>query len=254
MKLILLFVSVLTIFTACNNGQEPKYGVLNQPKVNPFSFKPEIITTFKSAAYPSIFEASFISNTKVKQGDFNFEFYKHELGKIKVVSGKVIACDPVVMFHATPFTQKFPIGEFPVHLAMAKINKGESVAFSRIVFTDEAVDKWEFALMEGQKPISLKDSNYYCYGVDAATGIFIDSAANDLYNKKAITWDAVFVDKAEKYGYKGFIHDFDGHNFATFTTGFGDGCYSTYIGFDKHGNVCQLLTDFGLVSWSLLDE
>ncbi len=33
---------------------------------------------------------------------------------------------------------------------------------------------------------------------------------------------------------------------ATFTTGYGDGCYATYIGFDKEGHACQLLTDFEL--------
>jgi|GEM_PF-1178656 len=32
-------------------------------------------------------------------------------------------------------------------------------------------------------------------------------------------------------------------------TTYGDGCYATYIGFDKEGHPCQLLTDFGLVAW-----
>jgi hypothetical protein len=154
------------------------------------------------------------------------------------------------MKDATPFTQVFPKGEFPVHLAMAKIYNYERVAFSRIVFSYKPIVKWEFALLAEQQPIPINDSTHYCYSVDAGTGIFIDSLANVLFNKKDISeWKDVFVTKAIKYDPKGFMHEFEGHNLATFTTGMGDGCYSTYIGFDRDGKVCQLLTDFGIVPW-----
>jgi|RhiMetdeSRZDD1v2_1073273.scaffolds.fasta_scaffold11457_3 uncharacterized protein DUF4241 len=226
---------------------------MEEELTKPDTSKPIIITSFSGKEYPQIFQAAFHKDTKVKYRDFSYLFYNLDIGKIKIESGKIIACDPIVMHDRTPFTQSFPIGEFPVTLAMAKTNNDERVAFSRILFSANPVEKWEFALHRGQKPIPLKDTSFYCYGVDAGTGIYIDSIANKLFNLKDHgDWENVFIKKAEENGYKGFIHDFEGHNLATFSTGYGDGCYAVYIGFDNNGNVCQLLTDFALVEWWLL--
>jgi hypothetical protein len=254
MSKALSLLSALTIIVSCNNYRQPTDSVLtNNDK--PDTVKPVIITSLNNKAYPAIFEAAFSNGTKATQGDITYAFYKLDIGKIKIESGKLIACDPVVMFDASPFTQNFPIGDFPVQLAIATTHNDERVAFSRIVFSNEPISKWEFALKNGQKPIPLKDTSFYCYGVDAGTGIFIDSIANTIFNKKDNSaWQDAFVRKAEQNGYRGYIYDFDGHNLATFSTGYGDGCYATYIGFDDHGEVCQVLTDFGLIAWWQLPE
>ncbi len=103
------------------------------------------------------------------------------------------------------------------------------MAFSRIVFSDEALARWEFALLPGQCAISIHDTSVYCYGVDSGCGIFIDEAANKSFSRKPQSeWENVFITKAEQYYYKGYIRDFEGHNLATFSTGFGEGCYFTY--------------------------
>lgn len=216
----------------------------------PDTSKPIITTSFSQSTYPQLFEAAFFKGTKAIQFDLEYSFSVYELGNINCESGKLIACDPVTMYDAEPFTQTFPIGLFPVELAMATTENDERVAFARIIFSKEDVTKWEYALIPGQKPISLKDSTIYCYGVDAGTGLFIDEVANSNYNDNYFD---VFVKKMEDAQFKGFIHEFNGHNFATFSTGYGDGCYATFIGFDKDGNVCRLVTDFGLVEWWRLD-
>lgn len=250
-----ILLSAIIILVSCHNYKQPGYNIPTIANSKPDTAKPIITTSFKSEAYPGIFEAAFTNDTKVTQGDISYSFYKLDIGKIKIESGKLIACDPIVMQDATPFVRKFPEGDFPVHLAMAKTYNDERVAFSRIFFSDKAIAKWEFALLAGQEPIPLKDTNFYCYGVDAGAGIFVDSIANKVFCAKAGSeWENVFITKAEKNGYKGYIHDFDGHNIATFSTGYGDGCYATYIGFDRKGNICQLLTDFGLVDWVKLDD
>jgi hypothetical protein len=248
-------LSALTILVSCNNYKHPNKVFLESDSNKPDSSKPVITTSFKGTTYPNIFEAAFYNDTKVSQGDVAYRFYNYDIGKIKIESGKIIACDPIVMHDASPFTQIFPTGEFPVHLAMAKTDNDERVAFSRIVFSDNPISKWEYALQKGEKPIPLKDTSFYCYGVDAGTGIFIDSISNNYFNKKDHSeWENVFITKAEKNGYKGYTYDFEGHNLATFSTGYGDGCYATYIGFDARGNTCQILTDFGLVQWWKLEE
>jgi len=245
---------IVTILVSCNNNRQSSNSFLLTDNNKPDTVKPVVTTSLKGAAYPDVFEAAFYNDTKITQGDISYNFYKLDIDKIKIESGKIIACDPIVMHDVLPFTQIFPTGDFSVHLAMAKTNNDERVAFARLVFSDKNIFKWEFALQKGQEPIPLKDTSFYCYGVDAGTGIFIDSISNSVFNKKDHSvWENVFITKAEKNGYKGYIHDFEGFNLATFSTGYGDGCYATYIGFDKQGNVCQLLTDFGLVRWWKLD-
>lgn len=255
MKSALFTFSVLILLTACNTYSQTENGDFLGDLNRPDTVKPVIVTSFISDAYPGIFESAFGSDTKVTAPDITYRFYKLDIGRLKVESGKLIASDPIVMQDALPFIQLFPIGEFPVSLAMATTQNDERVGFSRVVFSEQPIHKWEVALLNGQKPISLKDTSVYCYGVDGGTGLFIDSIANNAFNKKDHSaWEDVFFTKAERFGYKGYLHEFEGHNLATFSTGYGDGCYATYIGFDKDGKVAQLLTDFGLVEWWKLEE
>jgi hypothetical protein len=249
----LFLVSILLV--SCNNYKQQNNSGLKPDGNEPDTLRPTISSSHKTNTYPTIFEAAFTADTKVLQGDYGYNFHTLNIGVIKIHSGKIIACDPIVMQDAVPFARVFPKGEFPVHLAMAKTDNDERVAFSRIVFSDKPVSKWEFALEKGQAPISLGDTSFYCYGVDAGTGIFIDSVSNAYFSQRSHNeWEDVFITKAEKNGYKGYVHDFEGHNLATFSTGYGDGCYATYIGFDDGGNACQILTDFGLVEWWKLKE
>lgn len=94
-----------------------------------------------------------------------------------------------------PVYVNFPIGEFPVQVAIAKQNGDERVAFSRILFSAAPVAKWEMARNAEQAPLPVFD---------------------------------------------------------TLATGWGDGRYASYIGWDSSGRPCQLLTDFEMFDW--MDE
>jgi hypothetical protein len=206
--------------------------------------------TADSLAFPTIFGAAFLKGTTVKQDSVTYAFSLYGLGNLASVSGKLVAGDPVVVAARPAFSQRFPVGSFPVQLALAKLTNDERVGFARIVFSAARVAKWELARLPGQKPLALKDSSFYCYGVDAGMGAFIDSVTNrHLAGQGQATWDKIFMQNTEQPGYQGYIYSFSSGNLATFLTGFGDGCYATYIGFDTQGDVCQLVTDFGLVVW-----
>jgi hypothetical protein len=253
MNITISLLSTLIILASCVNSTKAPAAGINKEEIESDTAKPVITTSFKGITYPTFLEAAFTSGTTASEGKMVFSFYNYDIGKIKIESGKVIACDPIVMHDATPFTQVFPKGEFLVQLAMVKVKDYERVALSRIVFSEKPVSKWEFALKEGQKPISLKDTSFYCYGVDGGMGIFIDSISNVTFNQKdPKEWEKTFIKMAEENGNRGHMHSFDNHNLAAFSTGYGDGCYATYIGFDKEGNVCRLLTDFGIIGWWML--
>jgi hypothetical protein len=124
------------------------------------------IPPFKPLVFPAIFESAYFENAKASQDTIKITFYTVEIGTINVETGKIIACDPIVMRDAHPFAQRFPKGSFPVQLSIAKYDSDERVAFSRIYFSGHPVVKWEFALAKGKKRIPLAGKDFYGYGVD----------------------------------------------------------------------------------------
>ncbi|MCS4224645.1 DUF4241 domain-containing protein [Sphingobacterium sp. BIGb0165] len=209
---------------------------------------PKITIQDSTLAFPKIFEGSFAMDTKVAQFGTEITFDKVAAGNLKVSSGHIIATDPVTLSNAIAFNEKFPIGEFPVELAMANINanKDRRVAFARVKFSEKPIRKWEFALLPGQAPIPLNSKEIYGYGVDAGLGLFVDQVAKDSLNTLLDkNWDNMFSEKFEHY----LNYSFQNQNAVFFSTGYGDGFYATYIGRDSEGKICQLLTDFDIVLW-----
>lgn len=245
------YILIVSLFLACKNPFKPK---------EPQKISTEILDTIKTAApisaQPDFFENAFILGT-TKQGNSNVvNFYGVTIGKLKVVSGRIVACDPLhIDEYGKPFTQVFPIGEFPVQLSIAEVGGEETVAFARINFSDEPVVNWQLALLEGQKPLPLNDEEIHGYGVDASVGIFMDQAAISSLDTKRI-WEMeskheLFKQMNNHYhgGWRYAMFTFGQHNLAAFSTGVGDGRYATYIGYDAAGKPCRLLTDFALYNW-----
>jgi hypothetical protein len=245
------------LFIACKNmpGKENAQKISN-----------EVLDTIKTPparveAAPLLFENAFQVGTTQQLKGSTYNFYGITIGKLKVTSGRIVACDPLhVDEYGKPFTQLFPTGEFPVQLSIAKLGHGEVVAFSRIAFNDDPVERWEFALLEGQASIPVGGEEMHGYSVDAGVGIFMDEAGIKNLDTKRI-WDMegkheIFQEMNKHYhnDWKYTMFNFGNHNMAAFTTGLGDGRYATYIGFNAKGQPCRLLTDFGLFEWKQKDK
>ena len=212
---------------------------------------------YKVQSEPAIFETAFFTGaTAAIEDTIKVHFYTLNIGKLKVETGELVACDPVLLHDSEPFIHQFPTGQYPVHLAIAKTRNDQRVAFARVYFSSNPVSKWEFALLKGQENTSIFSDSIYGYGVDAGLGLFLDKAAakafNDLYDKDPGLFEKIFLDVMDKFdphNHSCLLFDFNGHNLAAFSTGYGDGFYATYVGYDKQGNFCRLLTDFGVVEW-----
>lgn len=214
------------------------------------------VAEYKVKSFPGVFETAYFKEAGVKIENVSIKFYSVDIGKLNVTSGKIIACDPIQMKEAKPFIQQFPVGQFSVQLSIAKFNNDERIAFSRICFSDEPVVKWEFARDSGAPQIPIKGDKMYGYGVSAGLGLYNDENANvtfeKLSSKDENLWPEVFVEEIGKNyrnSWQYIFYNFNGHNLASFSTGFGDGRYGVYIGYDAQGTPCRLLTDFGLVPW-----
>lgn len=183
-----------------------------------------------------------------------------EVGKIYLSSGKLVACDPVLTNDMKPFTTDFPKGEFQVLLH--KERESNCVAYGEIVFEKTEVLHWEMATTEGQTVKDLADEEVFGYPVESGMGCFMDldsqNSLNELEHK-------LFRRKGDDFMgiYEEFFHEhfFDENgaidqyaflkpdeeqpqNIFAFETGYGEGFYASYIGFDRNNKPVKIVTEF----------
>lgn len=203
---------------------------------------------------PVLFEKAFIKGSQEMSNGVMFDLFGFNMGKIKITSGKIISCDPWLMEeYAKPYKDSFPIGSFPVQLSLAKLKDVEVVAFARILFSDQPVVRWSYALLPGQQNIPIGGKEIIGYFVDAQLGLFMDQAAYQAIQKDTVNNRRTVILKSTSThkhdGWRYGIYEFDNQNLAVFTSGIGDGRYANYIGYDANGKICRLLTDFAIFNW-----
>jgi hypothetical protein len=244
MKYLIFLLAVI----ACNVGPRKNLPVNSNEVLDTIKTAPSV------AAKPALFETAFINGTTQEVNGATVQLYGVTIGKIKIGSGRIVACDPLhIDEYGIPFTQPFPTGEFPVQLSIVKVGNEETIAFMRVSFSDEPVARWEYALQKGQAPKPIQDEKEYGYGVDGGIGVLFDEEAKKSLNLDSLTnmGTELYREMNKHYhnGWKYTIYKAGDYNVAAFTTGFGDGNYATYIGYNAAGKPCRLTTDFGLFKW-----
>jgi len=114
--------------------------------------------------------------------------------------------------------------------------------------------RWEMALWPEQRAADLEPGHFFGYGVDTGLGCFIDATAVERMDGDA--GERLYFDRLlpalERDGrtLHGVVLPLDGEPAATlvaFSTGYGDGVYPSYWGFDAAGAACRLATDFQML-------
>lgn len=181
-------------------------------------------------------------------------------GKINLPSGKLVACDPLLTNDMLAFSTVFPKGEFSI--LVHKERESNCVAYVEIVFSNSPVSKWKLATTGNQRVEELKGEEIYGYPVESGMGCFmdvetqaeLDSLEQRIFQRKG----ADFMGLYEEFFHEHFFDengaidqfamlkpndDFAGNIFA-FETGYGEGFYGSYIGFDSEGSPVKIVTEF----------
>ncbi|WP_236207279.1 DUF4241 domain-containing protein [Pseudomonas tohonis] len=200
-----------------------------------------------------LFDAAFTEGYQVRVEDLDYRFYARTIGELELPTGQLVACDPLVSCDG-PFTQPVPKGRFPLQLAIARIGDDERVAFARIVFAPGPATRWEMALVNGQDPNTLGPDEFFGYGVDSGTGGFMDAAALRSYEARRDQEGEAFderlfaeLDKTYQHTRSWYLLPTDAGNVAFFSSGYGDGAYPSYFGYDANGRLVAVVTDFLLL-------
>ncbi len=176
----------------------------------------------------------------------------HDLGRLSLPSGRVIACDGVVL-DGVPFEANVRPGEYSVLVAVARLPNGdERIAFARVQLSATPAARWTAATCPGEDPATLKPGERFGYGVDSGVGAFIaGEAIEDLQTEIPDHMDYMIhrMGETTRPSWSWIRMRAEHGNGIIFSSGWGDGHYASYIGYDEDGNVTALLTSFDVVEW-----
>jgi len=193
----------------------------------------------------------------------------HKIGELILTSGRIIACDPLIVpdvrYHLKKVVRP---GTYPVIVSVADFQPIGDTRFAcaMLRINNEPTVKWEVALIN--EPDSAQADGRLAYGVDAGTGCFVDWDAAEMiaglvslevrYPEKdefEMFCDRVIVEMENNSfgkhpltaGWASMkVGDDTEANIIAFSSGWGDGGYSSFWGYDASGNLSSLVTDFAL--------
>ncbi|MFB2922185.1 DUF4241 domain-containing protein [Aerosakkonema funiforme] len=180
------------------------------------------------------------------------------VGELVLTSGKLVACDPLTLMGAEPFSVTFTPGRYPVILSIAHIqrNNDRRVAYAMLRLSDRTPVRWEMATLPDEDISSLKEGQIFGYGVDAGTGGFMDEEVlqimdDSIYEgtyQESLTYkllEALEKNYSTTWKWANMrVDESTEANVIAFSSGWGDGVYATYFGYDAEDNIVSVVTDF----------
>ena len=190
------------------------------------------------------------------------------IGTCSIPSGKLVAGDSLVTLldeNLIPYIQETPIGEFPVDICV--LTNYDRYAAIRIKFNDNKAVYFENG-MKGNEDLEgeIKEGDFYGFGVDAGMASITDIEVQKAYHKfekkfselnedgdlyNDYFWD-LLEENAKKFPkYQAEYGDWLNWNIpdTKYTmpicaSGWGDGYYPVYFGYDENNNICQVVVHF----------
>lgn len=192
-----------------------------------------------------------------------------EMGNVSFPTGNVIVCDPLVYISRKikPYFVQTPTGTFPLTTLVAEVEKDyyRYVAV-QVKFTDNKAVNYIEALKGTEDLDGLEEGEYFGFNVDAGLATVIDTATRDAYcdfedewrkeNTDGNVYDDFFADEFKKsyeqnpqFQRKGgdwinFNIPNTNLNIPMIQSGFGDGSYPVYFGYDADNKICELVIQF----------
>jgi len=182
------------------------------------------------------------------------------LEQITIASGRIVTCDPLIS-HNNPFERTVQPGIYPVVAWWHE--EEERIAAAELKLSDGHPIRWEMAVRPGQNVNELKDGSIYGYPVDTGLGCFADVEAihkleemearlqrelgDDFISLYDNLIEEVLSEHEDNWG-NVIVCDDTGLNVVMFSSGYGDGFYASYWGFDTDDRIVSLVTDFNLLN------
>lgn len=186
-------------------------------------------------------------------GRMNIE--KMEAGKLKLLTGRIIATDPILLYDDECYSEYVKPGTYPVNIYVGKAEKRkkQTVAAELRINDNEPV-KWEMALLEGESAKAFGHDEFMGYEVENGLGCFMDEKAMEILD---VMSEEELKDYENKV--KDAVRNSDcscadivmdekvGINTIVFASGWNEGTFPTYYGFDNDNKLSRIVTDFMVI-------
>ena len=204
-----------------------------------------------------------------------------EVGKVDITSNHVVVADPLCYIAMGKFMptleQEIPNGTYPAEVSICRSHiTGIRICTARLKIKDTKAVRYELAkpVPETAANVSKDGTVWTGYPVDAGMTCFIDAKGADKMGEWIDKWHKANPDKNHYDDYFAAIlaesykklpaFQREGGDFTEWTnsdtnekmvmisSGFGDGYYQCFWGYDESGEICELVTP--LVDPDLFDK
>lgn len=181
------------------------------------------------------------------------------IGSLSVPNGRIVATDPLTYPERSPFSFEISTGEFPVLLSLVQSpgRYDPIIAAAKLQIKEVEPVEWYLALVPGQDPNSLEAGEFFGFPVDSGTASFMTPEAAECLQEYLFTaggqlnYGHLFdlnneMEANVDEGRWAFVQFEDDLTAFLFTSGYGDGVYPAYWGFDENDALACLVIDFGV--------
>lgn len=193
-----------------------------------------------------------------------------KIADLNLPSGKIITSDPFFTSDLRAFSRTVTPGKYPVKIYLREVDEEHyRVAFAKIKFKETRATRWILAVsddMDLEELNNMEEEDFFGFPVDAGLGCFIDEQTNTLFLEKMDAfyknnpdknyYDDLLAEEFVKYSasspYSREMGDWNNHvvdektqqNVVMFASGWGDGYYPTYWGYNDKNETVELVIDF----------
>ena len=192
-----------------------------------------------------------------------------DIGTVHFPTGTIPACDPLVeLGEALPFIQTVPAGTYPVTICVVPSETyGDRYACVKVAISDNKPVRYEMGMVGAENlDEELQEDEFFGSFVDAGMGCIADLKAQEAFkayweqremeDESIDPYNDLFCDLLEENFQAHPQYQRDGGdwlnwtvpgtdcNIPIFASGWGDGVYPCYFGYDAEGNVCGMYIRF----------
>ena len=192
-----------------------------------------------------------------------------DIGTVHFPTGTILACDPLVeLGEALPFIQTVPAGTYPVTICVVPSETyGDRYACVKVAISNNKPVRYEMGMVGAENlDEELQEDEFFGFFVDAGMGCIADLKAQEAFkayweqremeDESIDPYNDLFCDLLEENFQAHPQYQRDGGdwlnwtvpgtdcNIPIFASGWGDGVYPCYFGYDAEGNVCGVYIRF----------
>ncbi len=192
-----------------------------------------------------------------------------DIGKVYFPTGKIFACDPLIELEdSLPFIQTIPVGTYPIKICVVPSDEyGDRYACAKLEISSEKPIRYEMGMVGNENlDEELEDDEYFGFCVDAGMACIADIQNQTKFKEywaqrleKDLDIDPyndLFCDLLEENAklypkYQRSCGDWLNRTIPNtdcdipiFASGWGDGYYPVFFGFDKDNKVCAVYVLF----------